>query len=202
MRQALRDALRAYINKAFPLLEAESIYAFGLITDPFYEAVTPCIFTEAGLLRVAERYRKGSPAVFGANCSLEEIVGGLRWSPADSPHMGFREADDFRALHLRLGDFWRGIDADDEPARESARITLECVTVSALVELRSSALVAPSIALLLLQGDQCVEERYAFAELFNPPDILQTLWSEWKPDAELTERYRRLLQPLRGRRLC
>lgn len=193
VEQSLRETLRVHIPTVVRLLGSESIYGFALFTDPFYELITSCVFTETGLQRVAERYQRESPAVYGADCPLDQIARGLRWSTADSPYLAFRETEDFHALHLRLGDLWRAIHREDNSriARiERTTAALEGICVAALRELRSSHLVPASLALLLLQGDQGWEECFALAELFNPPEILQQLRRDWTPDARLVDHYR------------
>lgn len=175
---SLRDALQIHLPKVSQLLGLESIYGFALFTDPFYETITPCIFTEAGLQRSAERYKQNSPSAFAAESPLHLIEHGLLWKPADSPYLGFREIEDFQALQTCLDDLWRGLrdhDDDDWPLIKSLIHSLESTCVAALRELRTSKLVPPSLTILLLQGDQGSEERLALAELFNPPRLTEKL---------------------------
>ncbi len=190
IEQSLRETLRDHIPLVSRLLGSESIYGFALFTDPFYELITSCVFTEAGLQQRAEEYRRKHPTVYGADCPLDGIARGLRWNPCDSPYIAFRETEDFHALHLRVGDFWRAIPRDDESRVESAITALEGICIAALRELRSSHVVPSPLVLLLLQGDQGSEERFALAEFFNPPDVVRQLRRDWMPDEEQVNHYR------------
>lgn len=190
IEQSLRETLRVHVPTVVRLLGSESIYGFALFTDPFYELITSCVFTEVGLQRVAERYQRESPTVYGADCPFDQVARGLRWSTADSPYIAFRETEDFHALHLRLGDLWRAIPREDEPRIHTTTAALEGICIAGLRELRASHLVPASLALLLLQGDQGSEERFALAEFFNPPEILQQLRSDWIPDGRMVNHYR------------
>jgi hypothetical protein len=190
IQQSLREALQDHISHVFRQLGSEEIYGFALFTDPFYQSITSCVFTEAGVHRRAEEYRRKWPTVCGADCPLDEIARRLRWNPSDSPHRAFRETEDFHALHLRLGDFWRAMSEDDESRVDDAVTAFEGICIAALRELRSLHLVPSALAVLLLQGDQGVEERFALAEFFNPPDVLQQLRRDWMPDEGQVDHYR------------
>lgn len=190
IEQSLRETLRDHIPLVSRLLGSESIYGFALFTDPFYELITSCVFTEAGLQQKAEEYRRKQPTVYGVDCPLDDIARGLRWNPSDSPYIAFRETEDFHALHLRVGDLWRAIPRDDESRVKSTITALEGICIAALRELRSSHVVPSSLVLLLLQGDQRPEERFALAELFNPPDVIQRLRRDWMPDKAQVDHYR------------
>ncbi len=190
---SLRDALQIHLPKVSQLLGLESIYGFALFTDPFYETITPCIFTEAGLQRSAERYKQNSPSACAAGSPLHLIEDGLRWRPVDSPYLGFREIEDFHALQVCLDDLWRGLrdhDDDDWPLIESLVHSLESTCVAALRELRTSKLVPPSLTILLVQDDQGPEERIALAELFNSRRVTDRLMKDLSPKKKLLNDYR------------
>lgn len=190
IEQSLRETLRDHIPLVSRLLGSESIYGFALFTDPFYELITSCVFTKSGLQRRAEEYRRTWPTVYGVDCSLDEVARGLRWNPCDSPYLAFRESEGFHALHLRLGDLWHAIPRDDESRVDSTITALEGICIAALCDLRSSDVVPSSLVLLLLQGDQGSEERFALAEFFNPPDVLRQLRWDLMPDEGQLNHYR------------
>jgi hypothetical protein len=190
IEQSLRETLRNHIPLVCRLLGAERIYGFALFTDPFYELITSCVFTETGFQQRVEEYRRKRPTVHGVDRPLDDIARGLRWNPSDSPYFAFRETEDFHALHLRVGDLWRDIPRDDESRVKSTITALEGICIAGLRELRSSHVVPSPLILLLLQGDQGPEERFALAELFNPPDAIQHLWRDWVPDKAQVDHYR------------
>jgi hypothetical protein len=119
------------------------------------------VFTEAGLDEMVKAYQAK-----GHTTTRE----GLRWSPCDSSHHLFDE-DSFAATENFFMEIDRHSNVDSAP--EIERIFLEC-----LHRVQEAQIFSPNTILVLMEGDQSDESRFAYAERFNSPESLIRFRSE------------------------
>lgn len=163
LRIALTNCLLDAARSASRDLASEQIYGFALYHGQFlYAGAT--VFTEVGLGAKLREYQAR-----GHNTTLER----LRWSPCDSPHHMYCEGS-FAEIEEIFTELDRHTESDFSD--EIERIFLRCLEV-----VRNARVFNRSTLITLMEGDQSNESRFAYAERFNPQEVLERF------RAELTE---------------
>ncbi|MBE1532013.1 DUF4303 domain-containing protein [Actinomadura algeriensis] len=170
----LVEAARAAFTQAREAHPGETFYCYGLYTGPLLEYILPTCGSEEGLRAVARVYA----AEFGG--LVEARIGGLRWSPADSPHhlLGEHHFDAVEELLAsRDADADTGADVEDE-----AEARLEAC-FRALARLDREGFFGRGdererVIVTVLQGDQSDRSRLANARRLNPPAAVARLARE------------------------
>jgi Domain of unknown function (DUF4303) len=167
---ALSQTTLRVARQAASSLQAEGIYGFWLYHHVFQYACATA-FTETGLDAVARRYREGG--------SPDDGRGHLRWSPCDSPHHLFGEAQ-FRMVEI----LFAAVEAKGPQA--VPEVEIHRAFLRALWRVRGAKIFDPSVVIALVDADHPAEEPYAYAEQFCAEATLRVFRGEL---GELREDY-------------
>lgn len=170
LEAVLSETTLRVAREAATSLQAEGIYGFWLYHHVFQYACATA-FAETGLHAVTRRYRDGGDP----DCHRDS----LRWSPCDSPHHLFGEAQ-FRIVDI----LFSALEAKGPHA--VSEVEIHRAFLRALWRVRGAKIFAPSVVLALVDADHPREEPYAYAEQFCDQATLRVFRREL---GELREDY-------------